>query len=347
MSRSHRQFLEPTARTMAVSYAVRPGWAALVGTAVLVAAVGDLPLAYQYAPLVVSVVLLGLPHGAVDHLVLPRQRDEPLAAGWLAAVGGVYLVLGGAYALVWFWWPVAAFVFFILLTWAHWGQGELYPLRDLTGAEYLRSPLQRLLTVAARGGAPMLLPLVAFPGQYEFVATSLVGLFDPGAAAALGPLFDPATRALVGGGYGLLVVATLALASVRTDGHTPWLVDAGELALLTVFFLAVPPVLAIGVYFCFWHSLRHVVRTVLLHEPSARSLDRRRLLPAARRFARDAAPLTAAALVLLGGLYLLVPRTPADLSGLVGLYLVLVAVLTLPHVAIVTWLDYEQGLLRA
>jgi len=332
-------------RRLATSYSVRPGWVALVAVGAASLALGTIPRQYQYAPLIVSVVLLGLPHGAVDHLLAPRQRGERLTARWLGVVGVVYLLLGGAYALVWFLFPVAAFVGFILLTWFHWGQGELYPLLEFVGAAHLQAPGQRALTVLVRGGAPMLVPLVAFPGEYEFVATTLVGLFDAGAADTLGPLFEPRARLFVAGVYGLLVVATLVLGYVRANERRPWLVDAGEVCLLTAFFLAVPPILAIGVYFPFWHSLRHVSRTVLLDRESIRALERGRLLSAARRFVRDAAPMTAGALLLLAGLYIAVPASPAGTADLVALYLVLIAVLTLPHVAIVTWLDRAQGVL--
>ena len=41
----------------------------------------------------------------------------------------------------------------------------------------------------------------------------------------------------------------------------------------------------------------------------------------------------------------MVPETPASTADLVALYLVLIAVLTLPHVAIVTWLDRAQNVL--
>ena len=333
------------ARRAAASYSIRPGWVALVAVAVVSVLAGDIPRPYQYAPLVVSVLLLGLPHGAVDHLVIARHRDEGLTPRWLAVVGGIYLVAGLAYAAVWFLFPVAAFAFFILLTWFHWGQGELYPLLDIVGAEYLRSPSQQALAVLVRGGAPMLVPLVAFPEQYQFVAGSLIGLFDPAAAAALDPVFATGPRLAVAALYGSTVVAAVALGYSRTDAFEPWAVDAGEMVLLTAFFLVVPPILAIGVYFCFWHSLRHVVRTVLLHDDSAAHIDSRELGPAALQFARDAAPMTAGALLLLGGLYLLVPRTPAGTSELIGLYLVLIAVLTLPHVLIVVWLDREQSVI--
>jgi len=332
-----------TARRVASSYSIRPGWLVLALVGVVSLLVGEIPRTYQYAPLVVSVLLLGLPHGAVDHLVIARQRGESLSARWLGIVGGLYLLFGVAYGLVWFVAPVAAFVFFILLTWFHWGQGELYPLLDIVGASYLRAPSQQALSVLVRGGAPMLVPLVAFPSEYEFVAGTLVGLFDAGAAAALDPLFEPRARLAVGALYGTAVLATIALGYVRADQREPWLIDAGEVALLTAFFLTVPPILAVGVYFCFWHSLRHVVRTVLVHDDSATALDRRQVWRATRRFAVDAAPMTAGALVLLGVLYLLVPRAPTGTADLVGLYLVLIAVLTLPHVVIVTWLDREQG----
>lgn len=331
------------ARRVAASYSIRPGWFALVVVAVGSVLVGEIPFSYQYAPLVLSVLLLGLPHGAVDHLVLPRQRGESLTVRWLGIVGLVYLVFGLVYGLVWFVFPVGAFVFFILLTWFHWGQGELYPLLDIVGATYVSKPSQQALTIFVRGGAPMLVPLVAFPDQYEFVAASLVGLFDTAGATALGPLFETGPRIAVGTVYAVVALATIALGYYRTETVVPWAVDAGEIILLTAFFLTVPPILAIGIYFCFWHSLRHIIRTVLLHDGSAESLDRREVLPATGRFARDAAPMTAGALLCLGGLYLLVPQTPDGTAELVGLYLVLIAMLTLPHVIIVTWLDREQS----
>jgi Brp/Blh family beta-carotene 15,15'-monooxygenase len=214
---------------------------------------------------------------------------------------------------------------------------------DLVGAKYLRAPSQQLLTVLVRGGAPMVVPLVAFPGQYEFVATSLIGLFDPGAAATLAPVFETGPRLAIGTAYGATVVLTVLLGYRRAGERGPWLVDTGEMVLLSGFFLLVPPILAIGIYFCFWHSLRHVVRTVLLHDGSATALDHGNVTAVARQFATDAAPMTAGALVFLGLLYVLVPRAPGELSGLVALYLVLIAVLTLPHVVIVSWLDREQG----
>ncbi|MEF8779404.1 MAG: Brp/Blh family beta-carotene 15,15'-dioxygenase [Haloferacaceae archaeon] len=334
----------PDARLNAERIALGGGMAAValgIGVGLLG---GSIPLAYQYLPLVASAILLGVPHGAVDHLVLPRSRGDPVTPRSLAFVGALYLVVGAAYAAVWFRAPAAAFVLFLLFTLLHWGQGDVYALLELSGATHLRSPALRAATAVVRGGLPMLVPLVAFPDQYRFVAGTLVGLFDPGGAAALDPAFRPAVRAGVAVGFGAVIAATLAAGYRRATAFRPWAVDAGETLLLVAYFGLVPPVLAIGLYFPLWHSLRHVLRTMLVDDRAASALTEGAIRRAFRRFARDAAPLTAAAFLVLGAIALTVPYAPATVPDVLGLYLVFIAVLTLPHVIVVSLLDREQGI---
>ncbi len=317
----------------------------LAVAAVATIAFGSPPLVYQYVPLALSVLVLGLPHGAVDHLVVPRARDEPVTPRSLAFVGALYLLLGSAYALVWVLAPVAAFVLFILVTLVHWGQGDVYALLEFLGADHLETRASRLFALLVRGGLPMLVPLVAFPVQYAFVAETIVGLFDHGAATALEPLFEPAVRAAVTVGFGSLIALSLTLGFRRTSPgeRWPWLVDAAETIGLVGFFATVPPILAIGLYFCFWHSLRHVLRTMLVDPVASAALERGAIRTAFRRFARDAAPLTVAALAVLVGVWFAVPRTPATVPDVLAVYLVAIAVLTLPHVVVVSLLDREAG----
>jgi Brp/Blh family beta-carotene 15,15'-monooxygenase len=302
------------------------------------------PPVVQYVPLVASVLVLGLPHGAIDHLALPRVRGQDPTLRAIAGVFALYGLLGVAYAAVWFLAPTAAFVFFILLTWAHWGQGDLYALLAVADVDYLDTRLRRALAVVVRGGLPMLVPLVFFPDWYRRVADALISLFTLGSTASIAGVFQFETRLALGIGYGLLVFGYLAMGYLgSTVGRSTWAVDAGETLLLVTFFAVVPPVLAVGVYFCVWHAYRHIARLLPLEPNSRAALDDRRLRPALVRFAREATPLTLASLALLGGFYLLVPNPPAALLGWIGLYLVLIAVLTLPHVAVVTLMDREQG----
>lgn len=318
-------------------------WVALGTTAVAVLVFGTPPRAYQLLPFAASIVLFGLPHGAVDHRTLPWAKGDPLTRRWLAVVGGLYLVVGLVYVGVWFSFPVAAFVGFILITWFHWGQGELHPLVRLVGPTHLQSRPARLLTIAVRGSLPMAVPLVAFPAEYRWVAAQLVGLFGSVDLARLDPVFSPAGRTVVAATVGTLIVASLAVGFRTGEGRHAWWVDAGELFGLTAFFLLVPPVLAVGVFFCCWHSVRHITRLMLLDEQTASQLANGKTTRALARFARQATPLSVAALGLFGGLALAVPVAPVGRSDLFAIYLVGIAVVTAPHVIIVTWLDLEDG----
>jgi Brp/Blh family beta-carotene 15,15'-monooxygenase len=325
--------------------AIQPIWV-LHGLLIVPFALGvELPLAIQYVPLAVSALLLGLPHGAVDHLAVTRVRGESVTIRSLLGVGVLYSVLGGAYLAAWFVIPVAAFVFFILLTWAHWGQGDVHALVALEGVEHLRTTGQRLATAAVRGGLPMLVPLLFGSEQYQEVATLLVGRFGV-EAAVLEPLFQVETRVGLGVGFALLTTGTLIFGLSRApDGVTDagWKRDSGETLLLWLFFLVVPPVLAVGVYFCLWHSVRHIARLVTLDIDGEQALRQGQISKAAGGFARDAAPLTLLSLLFLGGFYLLIPVRPATVPETIGLYLILIAVLTLPHVAVVSLMDRIEG----
>jgi Brp/Blh family beta-carotene 15,15'-monooxygenase len=334
-----------------------PAWVALALVSLPFLLGLSMPLWVQYVPFLASVLVLGLPHGAVDHLATARvgRRDGRGRRGGrsgrndgldrpFVAVGILYLLTGGAYLLAWLLAPAASFALFIALTWFHWGQGDLYVLAALPERTHLCSPAQRVLCLLVRGGLPMVVPLLAFPGVYREVARTVTGLFDPSAIALLDPVFALGTRLALGAGLTVLSLAALALGYRRADEaarRRAWRLDAAETLLLWAFFLTVPPILAVGLYFCLWHSLRHVVRVIALEEGRTPAVGRS-VLGGFARFAREATPLTAGALVVFAGLYFLAPV--ADVPGLIALYLVLLAILTLPHVLVVTWMDRQQGI---
>jgi len=334
------------ARRVAARLSLAGGLLTVVVGLAITGVAGSLPLAYQYVPLALSVVVLGFPHGAVDHLVVPRARGDPVTARSFAAIGLLYLVVGGAYAVVWVLAPVVAFVLFILMTLVHWGQGDVYALVELFSADHLTTRTSRLLTLLVRGGLPMIVPLIAFPEQYAFVAGTLVGAFDPGAAAALEPAFTPRARATAAVGFGALTATTLAFGFVQAgdDGLGSWTVDAVETVGLLAYFALVPPILAIGLYFCFWHALRHVLRTMLVDDVAKNALDGGAVGAASLRFARDAAPLTAGGLLVFVGVWVVVPEASVTAPDVIAVYLITIAVLTLPHVVVVALLDREQGI---
>ena len=353
--------LPPRLTAVLRRWGVQFSWIAVAAVLPLAPFLADAPLALRYAPFVASVVVFGFPHGAVDHLVPDRLGDASRRRS-LALVGVLYAVLGGLYTGWWFLAPVSAFGFFILLTWAHWGQGDLYALLRFVDADHLPTRAERALAAVVRGGLPMLVPLVAFPTAYREVAAALVGLF---ADQPLPPLFGPTAQTAVGLGFGAVSLLAVTLGGVRVvrgAARRPWLVDAGEVTLLWLYFLAVPPVLAIGLYFCFWHATRHLARLALIDDapPDATptgltdallgagrgartALASGDLGGALRKLARDATPMTVGGLVIVGLVLVAAPRAAAGAEGLLAVYLVGIAVLTLPHVAVVTWMDLRQG----
>ena len=313
--------------------ATQPVWGGFVGLILLTAAAGallDPPL--QYAPLLATALVLGVPHGAVDYLVPARLGDVSLAAS-VGLVGGGYLLLGGGYALLWFAAPVVAAGLFVALTWVHWGQGDVHTLSAVLDAEHLEHPALRAGTLLVRGGLPMAVPLLAFPERYLTVVEAWVDPFGGGVTAEW--LYAPGPRLVGGVAFGGLAVAVLVAGYRRAGATRAWRVDAAETAILAVVFATVPPVVAVGAYFAVWHSLRHVGRVVALDGGATTTTG------GLARFARQAAPPTALAVLFFVAFGRLIPATTS--AAVAGLALVFVAILTLPHVAVVTWMDYRAG----
>lgn len=292
------------------------------------------PMPVQLIPFAVSILVFGLPHGALDHLVPARVAGVDRDRGILG-VCALYLVLGSATAAVWIAAPVAAFALFILVTWFHWGQGDLWIDRLVGDGQ--RTTWAAALTVAARGAIPMLIPLAARPADYRSVVQQTVHDIAPTVHAPMAVLLQPALR---GAAATLVLALIVAAASVNGRGGQPLWRRLSEEAVLVAFFIAVPPVLAVGLYFTLWHSVRHVLRLELLTSEGRADLGAGHLARPLMRFFRDAWPITSIAVAILIAVSLIVHR--ADL----GVYLILIAALTTPHAAVVSWMDRRQRVWR-
>ncbi len=334
-----RPELEQEAVRNARKIIIFPVWIILL-SAISATYIFDVPLQYQFVPLIASMVFLGLPHGAVDHLMIPKARNESFSVRWMMKISAVYLLLGTSYLLLWLIQPVLAFALFIAITWFHWGEGELYVVQQLFMDKSLTG-VQKTLEVVLRGAAPMILPLIAFPEYYRLIAEATVNLFTSGNTSIALSLPNTA-KTLILTAY-ILAALILFVYIYRGSGNSLSLkYTVADISILTLFFLTVPPILAIGLYFCLWHSVRHAFRYSMLDNEPREGLQQGSVMPAARRFFIDSAPLTAVSLVLLGGLYYFL-SVSSGLENLIGVYLVLIAVLTLPHIVLMIWLDRIQG----
>jgi len=261
-------------------------------------------------------------------------------------VGAGYAVAMVAYGLVWWALPVVAAVAFIAITLLHWGQGDLYTLLRWADCAYYDSRLRRAVAVLLRGSMPMLVPLVGHPTAYREVLAVFVTTVG-GDAATVPPLDAVTVRmpVVVLLSLGGLAVAWWALRWVQTTGRLqPVLIDLGELLLLSVWFLVVPPILAVGVYFTMWHALRHLGRLAEVSPVTHAAFASGAPARAVGHMLWDALPLTAVSLVGFAAAWVLLPRGPTAAISLLGFYLVGIAILTVPHVGVVTWMDRRQGI---
>lgn len=290
-----------------------------------------------FVPLLLSTVLFGLPHGALDHLVPGRlgwswgQRPVPVLL-----YCAVYAGLAGLYLLAWQDAPLPAFWVFLLVSALHWGQGDLHFLEAGLGR---RRPARwsGALATLARGSLPILVPLLAFPEAFGRLAHGAARAF--GGQPGPGPLLTPEMQALLTV-FLILLLALYGLDTLRAAASPRRrALELSELALLLLLFLSVPAPLSIGVYFTLWHAWRHLGRLLPLTSGEGRTASRRPSLS----LALDLLPLTLAALALLGGLYLWAAPRIQTAEAFTALYLAVIAALTLPHALVVALMDLRPG----
>lgn len=266
-------------------------------------------------------LLVGLPHGSIDHRLAARLTGWPtpvvgVVYAAVAALTWVLLVTLGPVALV----PV------IVLSLVHFGLGELEVIRDSTGWRPGRAVA---VAVAVAGTGALLLPLARAGSGLVDVAASIspgLGVLLEAAPARVAPVAVWALAAVVG-----------VLAALRAH-HYDVVVDivvVGALGALA------PPLVAFAVWFGGWHALRHCARLLTVDERAAALVASGETRQAVGALARVAAGPTLAAVVVLAGL-VVATANAADPAGAVGATLLVLLALTVPHMLVVLWMDSRR-----
>jgi Brp/Blh family beta-carotene 15,15'-monooxygenase len=263
-------------------------------------------------------IVAGVPHGAVDHLLLCRLTGRSLVQ-----VTGVYAVVAGAAWCLITWAGTAAAVLVVVLGAVHFGLGELEVWRESTGWR----PGRGVAVAAALAGTGALLVPLAFSGDLiEAVATAM----SPGLAATIA-----SAPVRLGGVVAWVVAAVVAGVAAHRAGRRAVVLD---LALIGALGTVLPPLAAFAVWFGGWHAVRHTGR-LLADEPGCAAL-----LAAGRggsallRFCRLAALPTLAALAVLAALAGFA-RSAADPGAAIAEALKILLALTVPHMVVVLWFD--------
>ncbi|MEW2375539.1 Brp/Blh family beta-carotene 15,15'-dioxygenase [Micromonospora sp. NPDC047812] len=275
-------------------------------------------------------LLLGLPHGAVDHLVPAwlSARARPLSAR--VALLAAYTAVAGAGLAAFRAAPDLALVGFLVMSVVHFGTADVAfhaerdrrPVRPRAVGQLAAGAVDAVTSVLAYGGPPVVVPLALWREQVD----PLLAAVAPQAPALLSDEVRTLALATV-----LCAVAVTAFRDVRAGRAR----DAVQPVLLVGLFGTVPPALAVGAYFAAWHSCRHVAR-LLRHDPrNTADLAAGRVGPPLRRFARQAAAPTAVALAALIALV----TWPGHRADPLPATFAVLAALTLPHAVLVAWAD--------
>lgn len=267
--------------------------AALVGTSGVAG-----PPALLAAGLAISVAVVGLPHGGLDHRA-GRAVFAPLAGRWwplpfLAS----YLAVGATVLAGWALAPLVTIGVFFALSAAHFAETE-------------RRPAWR---AALFGSMVIWLPLLARPEEtlqlLAWITPTEVNLDS--AHVLVRPLL-----VLAAGVAALRWLIELGLAAANRDAET--IADVLRIAAFALMFAFAPVVASFAVAFCGWHSL------VELRRMAARDGGLRQVLVAA-------APASlVAALIAAGGVWAFGTHSPAAPAALQGVFLGLSAV-AVPHI---------------
>jgi len=265
------------------------------------------------APLIAAAgIVIGIPHGAVDHLVPGWASQRWSQPAHLALVVGVYALITSLAALALLRAPDISFAAFLVVSALHFGWAEATFAAE-RGGDSVPQWRNGWWEAVVHGSVVVAIPLWSIDGQAT-LKPLVPGLADQVAAVP--------TSGIVGAVVAICGVSAISLIARR---HV---IRAVELIVVLALFLVVPALAAFGVYFGLWHSARHTAR--LMDVFAAGRPPHVQLA----RFARAAAIPTLAALLVLGLLW----SHCAD-AGVVMTGVSVLLALTFPHVVVVAMLD--------
>ena len=266
----------------------------------------------------VTALAIGIPHGALDHLVtLPKAQPFKMA---------VFVTIYVAIALAAIWailqWNVWGFIAVVLMSATHFGIGDSAFISELN---HLKGSATSKFPVWAYAPAAGLLPVV-------------IPLVNSRSTEALTKVND----SLINWHYGYTSEIQIAVAAIATLSAMALISrkryrDLLDLALLAALASVAPPLVAFAVYFGCWHAMRHTARLTSL---LPRCLDAYERNNSRRAFALAVIPGLPALAGTLIFVALLAGFSQNNVSDtFLWLTLVTIWALTVPHMIVTAKLD--------
>ena len=260
---------------------------------------------------------LGIPHGALDHLVtLPRTSAAKMAVFIL-----VYVAVAIAAVVALLTWSVIGFIGVVVMSAVHFGIGDAAFISEIDRRSVDQKPFQKYLYAAAAGTLPVVIPLVSEKSNsaLEKVNPQLLDWHQ-------GLNNDLLLWTMV-----LTAIVLLRLVQKRRDG------EAIDLVLLYLLAVTAPPLVAFAVYFGCWHAMRHTARLTLTLPSSQAAFAEGNLKRAFIKAVLPGTPALIGTFVVAAAIVIF--RGDSLDDQFLWVTLVVVWALTVPHMAVTARLD--------
>jgi Brp/Blh family beta-carotene 15,15'-monooxygenase len=186
---------------------------------------------------------VGIPHGALDHLVtMPRSSAKRMAL-FIA----IYVAVAIIAVIALLTWNVIGFILVVVMSAVHFGIGDAAFISEIDRRSESSKRFQKYLYATAAGTLPVVIPLVSEK------STSALEKVNP----ALVNWHQGLNNDLLLWTMLVTAFALLRLIQRRRDG------EAIDLVLLYLLAVTAPPLIAFAVYFGCWHAMRHTARLTL------------------------------------------------------------------------------------
>ena len=260
---------------------------------------------------------IGIPHGALDHLVtLPRSNFKKMALFIT-----LYVAVAVIAVIAILTWNVVGFILVVIMSAVHFGIGDAAFISEIDRRSEEKKRFQKYLYAAAAGTLPVVIPLVSDK------STSALEKVNP----ALVDWHQGLNNDLMLWVMLITAFALLRLVQRRRDG------EAIDLVLLYLLAVTAPPLVAFAVYFGCWHAMRHTARLTLTLPSSQEAFTNG---SGKRAFIRAVLPGTPALVgtFVIAALIVLLRGDSLD-DQFLWVSLVVIWALTVPHMAVTARLD--------
>jgi Brp/Blh family beta-carotene 15,15'-monooxygenase len=256
----------------------------------------SIPQEVQFAVVALILMLVGIPHGGIDHLIHNPQIGS---AGLLRFILR-YLLLMLAYGLIWWLLPLAALLAFLGMSAYHFGQSHFI-------GRPLHAKLDGLLFMCK---GSFFLAVILFGNWQE-----TIDILQPITSIEL----SPNQRLII---IGLLLGATLGTQLLKGDSLRKE--DAVDYLVLTPLLFFSPLLISFIVYFGFWHSMP----SMLAEYAYLKTIP---AFDSPVKFGKQLLPFSGISLVGIV-LLLVLGMEFLDSSELYLLFFILISLISLPHI---------------